>query len=193
MHLDKHLNLVVPVDREHGPTVYVHSTPIRREIFEAHFLPISKAFARIHAEGLGPISGPRVALLMLRKVSQELGAWDGEGGVEAALIPEIRRLTNVLMPGEAGWSSIPFDLAEKHGRLSGEDAAEVMNAIAFFICASVMVKRRDLADYMGMALQIWGGQTTSLNATEFAASLPTSTGTVSSGQSQTATPLSIPS
>src|SRR5215831_13634119 len=107
--ISRSLNLVVPVDTEAG-TIYVHSTPISRDVFERYYLVLSKTFAQIYQEGLAAIAGPRVGFLLLRDVAQNTrgtngapNAWEGTDGVANGLINEIRRLTNVIMPGPAGW------------------------------------------------------------------------------------------
>ena len=76
MKIDKKLNLVIPIETDDG-TLYVHSMPIRREIFDTYFLVLSKTFAAIHGEGLGEIAGPRVAALILKKIAMDTGMWEG--------------------------------------------------------------------------------------------------------------------
>src|SRR3954465_11092498 len=94
LRIDKRLNLVIPIETSIG-TVFVHSCPIRREIFEKYFLIISKTFAAIYSEGLNVIAGPRVALMMLKQIAINANAWEGNDGVESGLLNEIRRITNV--------------------------------------------------------------------------------------------------
>ena len=123
MRLNERLNLVLPVDRD-GTTVYVHSTPISREVFERFYLPIAKTLAKVGTNDLGMVSGPRVAALILKDAAKECGMWEGEQGVERGLLPEIRRLTNVVAFGPDGWRPFPFDkaISEKffdRGRSSG--------------------------------------------------------------------------
>ena len=75
MKINRALNLVIPVELESG-TVYIHSTPISREVFEEFYLVISKTFTRIFTEGLGAIGGARIANLMLRDVAKETNQLD---------------------------------------------------------------------------------------------------------------------
>lgn len=93
--INERLHFVVPIYADDGDTIsaYVHSAPISREVFEAHFLLISKTFTAFHTEGLGFLGGPRVASLMLNKVAEKIG--DQTGAI--ALMNEIRRLSNVLI------------------------------------------------------------------------------------------------
>lgn len=178
MKIDRRLNIVCPIQTDDG-TIYIHAIPLSREVFEEHFLVISKTFAAIYGQGLNYIAGPRVAAMMLKKVAMELGVWDGANGVENSLLAEIKRLTNVLLPtpGGAGWSLVTLYDAVRQDMLSAEDLAEVENTITFFICASAMHKRTDLASVLGGIERLWDAQTTLLNVTEFRSSLLTSTAT----------------
>lgn len=186
MKIDQRLNLVIPVGheeerpdpkdatkkvREFIPDLYVHSTPISAETFEANFLLVSKTFSAIYGEGLGSVAGPRVAAMMLRRVAKATG----DEASAVALMAEIRRLSNVLAPTPAGWDTVPLEQAVSQGTLSKEDASEVENAIVFFTVASAMHRRQDLKEAMDGAASLWGAQTTSSSFTAFRDSLPRST------------------
>lgn len=188
MRIDRNLNIVVPIDAENG-TIYVHSTPVSRDVFKQYYLPISKAFSAIYQEGLSVVAGPRVAAMMLETVSRSLpspsgqgSAWDGRDGVENGLLDEIRRLSNVVMPGDSGWTTLPLDDAIRQKLLSQDDLDEVEGILVFFICASAMHLRRELPSILGGLTKMWGGQIVSSNSTEFANSLPMSTATDNSGE-----------
>lgn len=190
--VNRKLNLVIPVDTA-GGALYVHSIPISREVFERYWLPISKAFAGIYGQGLSVMAGPRVAALMLKKVSEEAGLWEGPDGVEKGLMNEIRRLTNVAVPNRVngGWEVVPYDDVVRQKRLDPDDLSEIENALVFFICASSMHREAEIQNILtGMSL-LWGAQTTSSSCTEYANSLPTSTVIDSSGE--TAPISSVPS
>lgn len=173
MKIDNKLNLVVQVEGEEG-TLFVHSMPLSRMVWERYFVVLSKTFSAMIAEGMSFISGPRIAALMLRKVAEEGGTWEGKDGVANGLMAEIRRLTNVVLPGENGWSTLPYQDAIARGLVSEDDAAEVDGLIVFFICVSAIQHRKDVPDSLAR-MAVWGGLTTSLNCTEYAASLPIST------------------
>lgn len=190
MKINKQLNLVIPVDQEDGSTIYVHATPIGTPVFERFFLPVSKAYAAIWQEGLNVVAGPRIAFLMLRKISQDMGVWDGPEGVEAGLIAEMRRLANVVLPGAAGWTTQPLQTALDRGLLEASDVEEVEGALTFFTVASCMQKKTQLEAVLGGLSRLWGAQCSSLSCTEYAASLRTSTETDSSGE--TVTTSSVP-
>lgn len=173
--VNEKLHLVIPIYADDGETItaYAHSAPISREVFEAHFLLVSKTFAAIHSEGLGIIAGPRVASLVLAKVAEKMQ--DPMGAM--SLMNEIRRLTNVVMRESTGWEMVPFQDVVDRSILDGGDLAEVTNAIVFFTVTSSMQRRQDLKEMMGGAARLWGAQTSSLDFTAFVASLTTSTGT----------------
>jgi hypothetical protein len=177
--LNRKLDLVMNVESEDGKTIYVHSTPISREVFEDNFLSISRAFTAVYTNGLGPVTGPRVAALLLKQEAQTLGIWER---TQQSLMAEIYRLTNVIVPSDNGWESIPFDVAKKRGILSDDKASEVENCIVYFTCASSIHLKAELTVAMEGLSTLWGAQTTSLNATEYTRSLQTLTRAESTGE-----------
>ena len=185
MRLNEKLHMVVPLYSQDGDVetiyAYVHSAPISREVFEAHFMLISKTFAAIYGEGLGEIVGPRVAKLIMMEVAKRTRDMEGA----TALINEIRRLTNVVTRGPGGWVTIPFQDAVDRGDLDADDLAEVENAICFFTVVSATHKKQILQAMLPGAVALWGGQTSSSDCTGFVASLRTSTATGNTGASQT--------
>lgn len=173
MRIDKKLNLVIPVDTDDG-TVFVHSTPMSREMFEEYFLIISSTFAEIYKRKLDIVAGPRVAMMMLKKVAQEMGMSEGPGGAED-LVAEIRRLTNVAIPSETkGWETYPLQDVIDRKLLTPDDISEVEGAVCFFILASAMHLRREIPAILDGMTSLWDAQTTSLGFTEYVASLRTS-------------------
>lgn len=184
MNIDRNLNIVIPIERESGP-VYVHAAPISRAVFERYFLVISKTFAAIHAEGLSALSGPRVAGMMLKKIAQDREEWDGPEGVERGLMMEIRRLSSVVQPKTSGgWETVPLQEALDRKTLDEDDVSEVENVLVFFTVAYSMLRKGDRRPALEGASSIWGARIESLNSTAFAASLPTSTATASSGETE---------
>jgi hypothetical protein len=168
------LNLVIPVDGTASGTVYVHSTPISRDVFERHFRVLARSFAAIYQERLNIFAGPRVSKLLLQQTAEELGLWDTPGGVRDALIPEIFRLTNVAVANGNGWETIPYHEAVAKKLLDEDDAAEVENAVCFFICNSAIMRRDQLPAILDGMTSLWGALTTSSTCSEYAASLPPS-------------------
>jgi hypothetical protein len=169
--LNRKLNLVLSVETEKGP-VHIHSSPISREVFEDNFLVISRAFTAVYTNGLGPVTGPRVAALLLKEEAKKLGTWDR---TQQSLMAEIYRLTNVVAPGDGGWETMPYDVAKKRGVLDEDAAAEVENCIVYFICASSIHLRAEMAVALEGLNTLWNAQTSSSNVTEYMRSLPTST------------------
>jgi hypothetical protein len=191
--IDKKLNVVIPLPRDDGGTLYVHATPISREAFETYFLPISVAFSRIWSEGLSVMSGPRVALKILKKVSEERKIWDGPEGVQAGLVEEMKRLTNVVMKTPTGWNAIPMYSAVQQDLLTEDELDHAENVVAFFTLASAMYRKRELASVLEGMNDLWGTRSVLFNSTEFAASLMTSTEDESIGERKTAVVSSVPS
>lgn len=176
----------MPIERDNG-TLYVHSTPLGREVFERYFYILSKTFSAIFSPGgLGGMSGPRVAALMLKKLAQDIGAWEGPEGAEIGLMGEIRRLTTVLAPTKAGWEMIPLAEAIDKGIFDREDGDEAENAIVFFMLGSAMFHKRDREAVLSGGLSAWNAELSSQSIMELQNSLSTSTETDSSGARATA-------
>lgn len=189
MRINKSLCLIVPLyDDETGKLVAnVHSTPLSEEVVERHFLLLAQTFSQIFSQGLGVASGPAVALRLLRRIAENSGQWTdektGAPGEAQALIEEMRRLTSVLVPGEPGqaWQQVPLQAAVERSFVSADDKAEVENAIVFFIAASATLPRSPRKELLLQAVDLWGARLSSSSATDFAASLKTSTGTANTG------------
>jgi hypothetical protein len=171
MKLDHNLHLVIPFDGDDGKRFYIHSATIGRHVFEENFIVLGKAFSRLYSEGMGDVSGPRFGALMIRQCANDMGI---EDEVERGLINEIRRLTNVIIRTDKGWETITLTTCMERKLLSEDDFAEVEGAICFFILASSVHKKSVRELFLKVPLQIWGGEITYLNATEYRTSLPTS-------------------
>ena len=174
-------------------TAYVHSTPLAAEIVEKHFLILGQTFSQIFNQGLGAAAGPGMAMRLMKRIAQRTGEWDGDEGVEKGLVEEIRRCTMVVVSGASGWTAVPLQVAVDRKVLDDEDRREVENAIVFFIAVSATLNRAERKPMLESACALWSAQLSSLNASAFAASLPRSTGTGSSGEtSPAAAPLASP-
>lgn len=168
--LNRKLNLVLTVETEKG-TVHIHSTPIARTVFEDNFLVISRAFTAVYTNSLGPVTGPRVAALLLRDEAKKMEVWEK---TQQSLMAEVYRLTNIIAPGAGGWETMPWDVAKKRNILDEDTASEVENCIVYFICASSIHLRAEMAVATEGLRALWGAQTTLSNVTEYMHSLPTS-------------------
>lgn len=192
MQIDRSLNIVIEVESARLGTIFVHSTPISREVFERYFLVLSKVYSAFDRERIWS-SAPRVASLLLRttaeateRVSMSLGSprneWEGPDGVENGLLNEMRRLTNVCLPGAQGWTTMPFVDAVRGGQIDADDVGDIESLLVFFTCLSASPQsRRGRAEMTERMASGLGVRTVSSNSSEFAASLPTSIETGNSG------------
>jgi hypothetical protein len=176
--LNRKLNLVLTIETD-GGNLHIHSTPIGREVFEENFLVISRAFTAVYTNGLGPVTGPRVAALLLKQEAIALNVWER---TQQSLMAEIHRLTSVIIPGDSGWEPMPFDIARKRGVIDDETAAEVENSLVYFTCASSIHLKTEFSVAMEGLSTLWGAQTTLLSATEFTNSLLISTPEETTGE-----------
>ncbi|EEY8910956.1 hypothetical protein DFZ85_22970, partial [Escherichia coli] len=133
MKIARNLNLIIPVQTEKGKA-WIHATPISKEVFKEHFFILSKTFSAIFSEGLGVVAGPRVAFLMLERISRDSGIWDDDKGVRNTLVNEIIRLANLVYPVEGkGYDTIPLDMALEREIVELDDVA---GELVFFTCVS---------------------------------------------------------
>jgi hypothetical protein len=191
--IDRKLHLVQSLETAAGK-VFIHSTPISVGLWETFFHVISLTYSEIFNEGLTVVAGPPIAKMLLRRAAERQGVLKGPDGVDEGLLPEIRRLTNVVMPGPHGWETVPYDVALDRKVFDEEDVAEIEGIIVFFICVSAVLRRPASAAKLGIILgglkAMWGAQTSLLSATAYSASLPTLTPTALIGEK--ATPSSLP-
>lgn len=173
MKIDKKLNIVAPVETDAG-TVYVHSTPISRDVFEAHAKVMAKTFSTIYGD-LGSLSGARVAALLLKEVAEQMGRWAGPEGVEQTLVNEIKRMTNIFVPRAdgKGWQLLPYDSDQARAILDEDDYSEVDGMLVFFTLVSSLHRKAEVRGHLEAAGKYWGFAPTSLNATAYQRSLET--------------------
>lgn len=189
MFINKQLNLVIPLDRPDGTKVYVHSTPIMQETFEAYHLILAKTFASFEGNRLGAVAAPGIAALLMKEIAKNTSRsagvswWEGVDGVENGLFKEIRRLSNVITPTDDGWTTVPLDIALDQQLIDDEERGEVMNQVAFFIVVSTpVVPRGDRKTLVMGGATIFDALTTSLNCTEYANFLRTQRAPGSTGE-----------
>ncbi len=181
MKISRNLNLIIPVRTEKG-NGWIHATPISKEVFKEHFFILSKTFSAIFSEGLGVVAGPRIACLMLERISSDMNIWDGEKGVRNTLVNEIIRLANLVYPVEGkGYDTLPLDMALERGIVEFDDVA---GELVFFTCVSSIntPEQTEQTEQMMLAVSgMWNSRTSSLSLTEWIASLPTLKPVASSG------------
>ncbi|HCL6004031.1 hypothetical protein N5D10_11220 [Citrobacter freundii] len=171
MKIARNMNFVLPVETDMGQG-YIHATPISKEVYRQHFYILSKTFSAIFSEGLGVVAGPRVAYLMLEKICQDQGIWDGASGVKNTLVNEIIRLSNLVYPVEGkGWDTVPLEVAIDREVI---DPDEALGELVFFTCVSSINKPHQAKEVMEQVAGMWGSAISSLTLTEWIASLPTS-------------------
>lgn len=190
--IDEQLNLIVPVDRSDGKTVYVHASPISRMVYDQYWWELAKTFAAIYGEGFSVTIGPRISARLLKRVSVEAGTWDGEGGAEVGLLGEIRRLANVVVPSPNGWQTIPLDDAMRRKMIDEDDIDEIEGVLVFFSVGWRLHLKKERRTIMDGAVKLWGASTSSQTLSAFIGSLPTSIETASTGETAPA-PSSPPS
>lgn len=194
--IDRRLNLVVPINRADGTTLYVHSEPILRQTFEFYYLPLSRAFSLLAANGLDPRSGPSVAYYVLKEAAQKTQRdgpgtnwWDGPDGVggDRGLMADVVRLSNAVVPSvENGWASTPLQTALDQRLISEDDKAEVLSILAFFTVVSWAAPWTERKIFVEGLAYFSGLQTLSLNVTDYITSLKTSTPEDTTGKSEKA-------
>ena len=178
MKISRNLNLIIPVRTEKG-NGWIHATPISKEVFKEHFFILSKTFSAIFSEGLGVVAGPRIACLMLERISSDMNIWDGEKGVRNTLVNEIIRLANLVYPAEGkGYDTIPLDMALERGIVEFDDVA---GELVFFTCVSSINTPEQTEQMMLAVSGMWNSRISFLSLTEWIASLPTLKPVASSG------------
>jgi len=181
MKIARNMNFVLPVDTDMG-SGYVHAAPISKEVYRQHFYILSKTFSAIFSEGLGVVAGPRVAYLMLEKICQDQGIWDGASGVKNTLVNEIIRLSNLVYPVEGkGWDTVPLEVAIEREVI---DPDEALGELVFFTCVSSINKPHQAKEVMEQVAGMWGSAISSLTLTEWIASLPTSKQPENTGETE---------
>jgi hypothetical protein len=176
------------VDSEKG-RIHVHSVPISRAVFERHFMAISRAYTAIYANQLDWM-GPRLAKLMLLREAEAIGETES---VNRELLPEIERLTNVLLPGERSWDMMPLAAVRNRSMIEEEVIIEIENALVFFTCASALHPQKELEVMVAGLRRFWGAVTTSSNVTEYRSSLPISIPAETTGEKPTSNEAAVPS
>ena len=178
MKIARNLNLIIPVRTEKG-NGWIHATPISKEVFKEHFFILSKTFSAIFSEGLGVVAGPRIAFLMLERISRDSNIWEGDKGVRNTLVNEAIRLANLVYPVEGkGYDTIPLDMALEREII---DLDEVAGELIFFTCVSSINSPEQAKGTMDVVNGVWSTQCSLLNLTEWIASLPTLKSAASSG------------
>jgi hypothetical protein len=177
--ISRKLNIVLPPIETKDGELYIHSTPVGRQVFESCYRSMAKTVAGLVSEGIGPITGPSVALLALQSEADLLGEGDKVSGL---FMSEVRRLTNCAIAGKD--EIFPYAVALQRNLLDEDQASEVENILVYFTLVSWIRLPSGLSSSMGLdgLQQLWRAQTTSSDLTAFMRSLPTSTPVVNTGE-----------
>lgn len=176
MRIDKKLNIVIPLDRGDGTTLWVHATPIRKELFEKYYFVLAKTFSSLSRNGLDPRSGPSVAALVLRDVSMatvrdmDSNWWEGDEGVggKTGLLAEVVRSSNCLVgTPDNGWQITPLQEALDRSLITEDEKSEVMNLLVFFTVSSLVAPRQDRPILVNGMVAIYRLESTFLNFSEW--------------------------
>ena len=140
MKIAKDLRLSFNVDSDAHGTLIVHSLPIGRETFELYFAELGAVFKACYGDDDEArhlaLVGPRIAFAALKKAAKVAGTWDTPAGVEAGLVNELIRLTQIAyVDGANGWKTTPMATAQAHGVLDEDATEEVLNSLVFFTAA----------------------------------------------------------
>lgn len=184
MKINRKLNLVLEVERGDGTLVHVHHTPIPEEVYNEHWEVIVDAVSGAYMRNWLPPAAVRVGTKMLIKSAEKFGR---RKHVEEDLLPNIWRMTNVILSTPDGFKPTPLDVVTASGQgLDEEDIEEVKQYIAFFTSASWVHPRKELEPLLYQMLRESGARFTSQNSTEYATSLLTSKQEDSTGEKKTA-------
>jgi hypothetical protein len=181
MKIDRHLNLVIPIQTEKHGTVYAHSVPISRDVFEQFYLELGKVFNQCFDGGNEThmaLTAPQIAYPALKALAKKSGSWDE---VKKGLVNEIIRLTNVMIAGDRGWETIPLDSAIKREMIDEDEEAEILSGVIFFTAISKVAPKDLRISFLQMAGSLRNWELLSLDSTAFKNSLPTLTKVESTG------------
>jgi len=172
MKINHALNLVVQTESDDGATVYVHSTPLSKDIFREHFLILGRLYGEFFSSGLGLLASARTAYLLLEKLAKDAGQWEGKDGVQNTLVTHIINGATALYAEEGkGWKSLPMAEAVNRGVV---DLCEVMDELVFFTCVCGMTKRNQMIEIVQGTAAVWGALATSLSYMDYMNFLTTS-------------------
>jgi len=181
MKIDAALNMVLPLLREDGTTYgYIHSIPISTTVYDAHFKLMIRAYGAMIGDGsLAVLSAHRY----LKDAAEVMAPKDGRADIlYLPLLNEIERLSAAIISTPRGWETIPLQQAISQNMLEDpDDAAVALNSIVFFTLAWRVLPKAQRAN-IPYFLGLLGAATSSLNSTDWIASLATPTAIVSSGE-----------
>ena len=174
MEIDANQNIIVPID----DPVQAFSAPLPESIFKANFRVLSRANEEIFGRGMKAalMTGPRTAALAIADAGKRMAEEDGKEGDcgAAAFLAEVKRLTTILAPTDAGFDMLPVDSAIQSSKIAAADWEEVLGALCFFTLGSQFETRKGRGEILGFLTGTLNCSLTPLNCEAFADSLTTS-------------------
>ena len=174
MEIDGSLNIVVPID----DPVQAFSAPLPESVFKASYRVLARANEEIFGRGMKAalLTGPRTAALAIADAGKRIAEEDGKEGDSGALafLAEVKRLTTILVPADAGFDTLPVDSAIQSGKITADDWIDVLGALCFFTLGSQFETRRARAGLLDFLTGALSCSLTPLNCEAFADSLTTS-------------------
>ncbi len=94
MKIDKRLNIVLEVERQGEPSVFVHSMPITKATYDQHTLILAQTVSFMYQKGIGAGICARIALNMMRRLAKDEDA--AAGPAVEAMQKEVEQLLTFL-------------------------------------------------------------------------------------------------
>lgn len=176
------MNFVVPLYRGDAVYAYVHMRPLSVAAFELNYRLLLRTYNTMLAEGP---AAARMGHLFLRDAATDLArVGEDAASISASLMNEIGRLSSVILSTKDGWQTLPLQQAIDGNLLDAGDATEAVNAALFFIVVWHVSPKQVRDSLLKTATELWGAVRSSLQPSEWIASLPTSTVVGSSGATE---------
>ena len=173
MEIDGELNIVIPID----DPVRAFATPLPESVFRANYRVLARANEEIFGRGMKSalLTGPRIAALAIADAGKRIAEEDGKDGDSGAraFLGEIKRLTMILAPMDAGFDMLPVEQAIQSGKISADDWTDVEGAICFFTLGSQFETKKARAGLLEFLTGALSYSLTPLNCEAFADSLTT--------------------
>ena len=173
MEIDGSLNIVVPIE----DPVQAFSAPLPESVFKASYRVLARANEEIFGRGMKAalLTGPRTAALAIADAGKRIAEEDGKEGDSgaSAFLAEVKRLTTILAPTDAGFDMLPVDSAIQAGKITADDWGDVLGALCFFTLGSQFETRRARAGLLEFLTGALSYSLTPLNCEAFADSLTT--------------------
>ena len=171
MEIDGDLNIVIPID----DPVRAFASPLPESVFRANYRVLARANEEIFGRGMKSalLTGPRISALAIADAGKRIAEEDGKDGDTGAraFLGEIKRLTMILAPTDAGFDMLPVDSAIQSKAITADDWSDVESAICFFMLGSSFETKRGRADLMAFLTGALSCSLTSQSCEDFAASL----------------------